>query len=415
MLIDLLLIFIFFATFLNFNIYFFIFFGAALLAYYFKSMKWLYFIVFLALLFFYKNPIPLILMYAYEKTKKENNEIYTFLIYFMFSAVFYSLKVLLFSLILLILLALYERKLIYIIFIPLMFVPMLFSPFSYISNYEQSLQTSTSFNIPIDSSNEEQYNGEHVYNEGNGGNQDNKIAFKDEILMDEKYDTIIFSLLFILGVLSLILLLKFTTRPTLKITLGILIVVVISYLLFLVIFPYFAKDMKVKFNESIFEQTYNELNIEKVPLSTSTTSNTNASTVKKTTDISKIGIVLIVLVAIVLVGVVVYLTWNLNEGKLEKSKTKDNKKWETNDTVEDIMELSSDDLVRRAYIYLRAKVFSGYFYLTPYELSKIVDILDFTYLTKLYVEIEYGQKQLKYDEERIKKIFKNIVENKITV
>ncbi|SHH50799.1 hypothetical protein [Thermosipho atlanticus] len=403
MLIDILILSEFFAAFLNIDLYFLIFLALTFFAFQFKSLKWLYFVVFFGMLFVLRNPIPVILVYTYEKTKKSKQELYTFLLYFLIVAFFYELKTLLISLFLIFLVALKEKKFYYLLLIPLLFIPVTLSPYQKVSNFNvkanmQMEQPKSSYETPANT-----YTSQSI-------EQNTSTEISVSNLEIKKYDKVIFPLLMIIGAFSVLILIKFTNKPTIRIVLGIIAVVSFAYFLFLVLFPYLGRNTTLRENLTIGNQATGNIETLPTPLSTPTLSNSKVENLRKTINIVNFTIIFIAILASLILAIVVYLIWDVKKEKVLKKTSERDKEWETTDTYEVILNLDSGDLIKRVYFYIRAKIFPGYYYLTPYELSNLINDNKLSYITQLFVKSEYGGKLIKYDEEKVKAFFKEIVE-----
>ena len=404
MLIDIIVLFLFFSTFLKLNLYTFLFLGITYLAFRFKKLKWLYFVSLIGALIVFKNPLPVLLFYTYEKAKKNNKEIYVFIAYFLTSSFFYTnFKVIVFSIFMALLVSVKEKKLFYLILIPLLFIPTFLSPYQNIStiNLENgSIQTN------LDNSTSTSQGNEIVNAE-----KQNEINMNAQQFKNNKFENILFSLLFFVGIFSLYILFKFTTKPTIRIVLGIIAVVSFSYILFLILFPNIGKDFSMPQSEMNFEhQLTQDIDVQNSPLEAATTLDTNIEKTYNLVNLLKIGMIILVVFLLILLIIVIYLIKNINAKQIEKIEKNSQDIWQTQDTYEDILKLNTKDLVRRIYVYIRAKVFPGFFYLTPYELERKIKDPELSYITELFVKSEYGKSKVDYNSEELKNLLKTIIE-----
>lgn len=404
MLIDILVLFLFFLTFLKINLYTFLFLVFTYLAFRFEKFKWLYLVSIIGALIVFKNPLPVLLFFVYEKAKKDNKEIYVFLAYFLTLSFFYtSIKTIILSVFMTILISLKEKKLFYLILIPLLFIPTFFTPYQYISKINLgNMNIQTNLDNATSTFQEREIVSSETQNEININTQEFKY---------NKYENIIFFLLFFVGIFSLYILFKFRNKPTIKVVLGIIVTVSFAYMLFLILFPYLGKDFSMPQSEMNFDQQLTQdIEIQSPLLEASTTLNTNIEKTYNLVNLLKIGMIILVLFLLILLIIVVYLIKNINAKQLEKIEKKPQAVWQTYDTYEDILKLNSKDLIRRIYVYIRAKVFPWLFYLTPYELEKEIKDPDLSYITELFVKSEYGKLKIEYNPEKLKNILKKIVE-----
>lgn len=405
LLIDTIVFISFFSSFISFNLYFFIFLGITYLAFRFEKLKWLYFISLVGLLIVFKNPLPILLVYSYEKTKKKNLEIYSFLAYFLTSSFFYNnLKVIIFTVAIVLLLSIKEKKLVYLILIPLLLIPSFFSPYQNIS----TLSVQNSYDIQTNLDNSTLTSQE---NEINLNNQ-SEVNFNFNQTDNTKFENLVFTLLFFAGIFSLYILLKFTTRPTIKILLGVVAIVSFSYLVFLIVFPHLTKDFYFPNEQIVFDElSSGQFNNQNLPLEKATSVSTFTEKSFNFLKLVRLGLVILVIGLIILLIIVIYLVRNLTEKTTKEEEKNAHNIWKTEDTFEDILKLNSNDLLKRVYVYIRAKIFPGLFYLTPYELAqRYKKDKELFYITDLFVKSEYGKLDIKYDSEELKNILKIIVE-----
>lgn len=405
LLIDTIVFISFFSSFISFNLYFFIFLGITYLAFRFEKLKWLYFISLVGLLIVFKNPLPILLVYSYEKTKKKNLEIYSFLAYFLTSSFFYNnLKVIIFTVAIVLLLSIKEKKLVYLILIPLLLIPSFFSPYQNIS----TLSVQNSYDIQTNLDNSTLTSQE---NETNLNNQ-SEVNFKFNQTEDTKFENLVFTLLFFAGIFSLYLLLKFTTKPTIKILLGVVAIVSFSYLVFLIVFPHLTRDFYIPNEQMVFDElSAEQFNNQNLSLEKATSVSTFTEKSFNFLKLVRLGLVILVIGLIILLIIVIYLVRNLTEKTTKEEEKNAHNIWKTEDTYEDILKLNSNDLLKRVYVYIRAKIFPGLFYLTPYELAqRYKKDKELFYITDLFVKSEYGKLDIKYDSEELKNILKIIVE-----
>ncbi|MDK2886323.1 MAG: hypothetical protein PWP54_881 [Thermosipho sp. (in: thermotogales)] len=405
LLIDTIVFISFFSSFISFNLYFFIFLGITYLAFRFEKLKWLYFISLVGLLIVFKNPLPILLVYSYEKTKKKNLEIYSFLAYFLTSSFFYNnLKVIIFTVAIVLLLSIKEKKLVYLILIPLLLIPSFFSPYQNIS----TLSVQNSYDIQTNLDNSTLTSQE---NETNLNNQ-SEVNFKFNQTEDTKFENLVFTLLFFAGIFSLYLLLKFTTKPTIKILLGVVAIVSFSYLVFLIVFPHLTRDFYIPNEQMVFDElSAEQFNNQNLSLEKATSVSTFTEKSFNFLKLVRLGLVILVIGLIILLIIVIYLVRNLTEKTTKEEEKNAHNIWKTEDTYEDILKLNSNDLLKRVYVYIRAKIFPGLFYLTPYELAqRYKKDKELFYITDLFVKSEYGKLDIKYDSEELKNILKIILE-----
>lgn len=415
MLIDIIILFLFFLTFLKINLYTFLFIGITFLVFKFKKLNWLYFIELIALIIVFKNPIPILLYYLYEKTRKKDVEIYSFLSYLVASSFFYDFpKTIILSSIMILLMSFKYKKFAYLFLIPLLFIPTLLTPYHTISEYKTNEQVVDADNVIDNNNNEIDISNETESQPAYQQSSENNISLVSSKVEYNKYENLLFILLFFVGLLSVYILLKFKVKLTVKMTLFIIAIISYSYLLLLVMYPKLAKDYYSKVPQISFEgQISEDINSDyNMPLEVATKLDNDKLKVKmyKLVDFVKIGTIVVIGAFLVLLVIMVNILKDMNKNAKNVNKELKQNVWKTDDTFETILNLEDKDLLRRIYVFIRAKIFPEYFYLTPYELEDKIKDSELSYITDLFVKSEYGKLKVKYDSYELKKLLKIIVE-----
>jgi hypothetical protein len=85
--------------------------------------------------------------------------------------------------------------------------------------------------------------------------------------------------------------------------------------------------------------------------------------------------------------------------------------WKSEDTFEDLIDIEDGrDFIRRAYLYLRAKIFKEFFYLTPYELMNVINDKNLEYFTEIFVKSQYKLEDVTFNLEVAKQKLKELIE-----
>ncbi|WP_038042320.1 hypothetical protein [Thermosipho africanus] len=186
-----------------------------------------------------------------------------------------------------------------------------------------------------------------------------------------------------------------------------------AFLIYFVLVPYIAKannsnllsfgtsnvaveELKTGEFEKNMQATKTEITIEEKPL------------IKPIYILRFINIISVIVFAISLYILFMFLT--APKKQVEVIKEKENI-WKSEDTFEDLIDIEDGrDFIRRAYVYLRAKIFKEFFYLTPYELMNIINDKNLEYFTEIFVKSQYKLEDVTFNLEVAKQKLKELIE-----
>lgn len=406
MLIDILTVFLVSFSFWKINILFVILFTLLFLSFY--RFKWLYFLVIILSIIWFKNPFPAFLIYLYEKVKAKE---YFLIAFLSVAAFFYSIKVALISSLIVFLYIFRKRSYILLFLIPLIFIPSIFSPIKSVGTVEyevtQNLQVDMTQSSKVQENSTEPVKKEEV----------KKQVITDVTVSEDSNleKSKIFGLFFVslAGLIILYIFLRLKKDFSFKILAIGFLTFLYAFLIYFVLVPYIAKannsnllsfgtsnvaveELKTGEFEKNMQATKTEITIEEKPL------------IKPIYILRFINIISVIVFAISLY--VLFMFLSATKKQVEVIKGKENI-WKSEDTFEDLIDIEDGrDFIRRAYLYLRAKIFKEFFYLTPYELMNVINDKNLEYFTEIFVKSQYKLEDVTFNLEVAKQKLKELIE-----
>ncbi|ABR30800.1 hypothetical protein SU69_04805 [Thermosipho melanesiensis] len=389
--INILFIFLFLTAFYEINFYFLIIITSLVFSFYLK--KHFYILSFILSIVLFKNPLPIIFICLFDILKDIR---YVYFIFLIFGVFFNTTKMAIIASFFTFVLSLNKKKLWLLVLIPLLFIPTIFNPYSMLKGKEYPIYESKKTTNFIVKNNE----------------IENKIPVEKNQKPEEtiNWDKVFYSLLFFIGISGVYIILKIANSFSAKLLFTILFVFGYAIIFYLSVYGLFSKKVtfsinpKVNIQDSYSQTTTNTKTTESTPNNLSI----NLPTISKHTK--NLLILIVEIIFTVILALTLFQIRFLRKKKIPKI-SKNNTKWSTKDTYEDIIKLNDkSNLTRRLYVYLRAKIFKKYKNLTPYELLNTLKEKDLNEITYLFVMQEYGMKKIDFDITKIKEDFKKLIQ-----
>lgn len=406
MLIDILTVFLVSFSFWKINILFVILFMLLFLSFY--RFKWLYFFAVVLSIIWFKNPFPAFLIYLYEKVKAKE---YFLIAFLSVAAFFYSIKVALISSLIVFLYIFRKRSYILLFLIPLIFIPSIFSPIKSVGTVEYEVTQNPQVDM-IQSSKVQENSTEPVKKEEVKKQVISDVTVSEDSNLEKSKVSGLF-FVSLAGLIILYIFLRLKKDFSFKILAIGLFTFLYAFLIYFVLVPYIVKTdnsylLAFGASNSVVEKlrpgeyeknmqaTKTEITIEEKPL------------IKPIYIMGFINIISVIVFAISLYILFMFLT--APKKQVEVIKGKENI-WKSEDTFEDLIDIEDGrDFIRRAYLYLRAKIFKEFFYLTPYELMNVINDKNLEYFTEIFVKSQYKLEDVTFNLEVAKQKLKELIE-----
>ncbi|QTA38573.1 hypothetical protein JYK00_03405 [Thermosipho ferrireducens] len=360
----------------------------------------------------FKNPIPALLSFGYAILKDKKLDFLILISYLIAISFFPDDSNIIYALIIILIYSLKEKKLAYLFVIIALITPISLKPYESIKNTHP---VSTRQEVNFESSTQSLQN-QAINSEPKNFQQNQQTTQKTDLEIKTGNSDIIFYIFTLIsGVVTLLVLFKGIVKPSKSVLLYIFLITSFISILFLIYIPKISKNLPYQQNHQQELTESNSLTDNPFPpehKSNQTYDSNTRSLYINLTWVFKIIIPALFAIIAIYTGVKLLYYSDIEKEIVQKNAEEKMKVWQSKDSLEELLQLKGVELVRRAYIYLRAKVFKNFQHLTPIELARVIQTPDLDYITRLFINLEYARKAIKINSEEFKNKLLAIVNQK---